>query len=113
MSHIHSGHTGNPSEGLFGEVISSYTDAQAREDGVLIAFPGPGRINRVTRAVFDRFTESMGVGVTNVNPLVAAMEYMLTVEVDDGWRTAHYGGKALWLIPNEVGGLTLMFPEDY
>jgi len=29
----------------------------------------------------------------------------------DGWRD--YQGKRLWLIPNEVGGLTLMFQEDY
>ena len=32
---------------------------------------------------------------------------------DDGWRVGEYRGKRLWLIPNEVRGLTLMFPEDY
>ncbi len=46
-----------------------------------------------------------------------AIRYMLTVEVDGGSRTANYRGKALskalWLLPNEVGGFTLMFPEDY
>ena len=62
MSHIHSGHTDNPSEELFGEVISSYTDCEAVEDGFLVALTGPGGINRVTRAVFDHFTQSMGVG---------------------------------------------------
>lgn len=33
----------------------------------------------------------------------------------DSWRVGtHEGkGKDLWLVPNEVGGLTLMFPEDY
>ena len=32
---------------------------------------------------------------------------------DDGWRVGEYDGKKLWLIPNENGGLTLMFPSDY
>jgi hypothetical protein len=96
-------HKQGESHELFGEIISSYTDRQAVEDGVLVAFPGPGRINRVTRTVFDHFTEEMGIGVANVGPLTQAMEHMLTVEIDDGWRTANYRGKDLWLIPNEVG----------
>jgi hypothetical protein len=39
--------------------------------------------------------------------------YMLTAETDDGWRIGNSQGKALWLISNEVGGLTLMFLEHY
>ena len=113
MSYTHDQKPWSSSEELFGEVISSYTDRQAVEDGVLVDFPGPGRINRVTRAVFDHFTEEMGVGMTNVGPLTQAMEHMLTVEIDNGWRTGDFRGKDLWLIPNEVGGFTLMFPEDY
>ncbi len=113
MSYTNDHRPETESDALFGEVISSYTDREAVEDGVLVALAGPGRINRVTRAVFDHFTQSMGVGVTNITPLLEAMRHMLTVELDDGWRTADYRGKALWLIPNEVGGLTLMFPEDY
>ena len=101
------------SDKLFGEVISTYTDREAVEDGVLVALVGPGGINRVTRTVFDHFVEELGIGVTNITPLIQAMEHMLTVEVDGGWRTANYRGKALWLLPNEVGGFTLMFPEDY
>ena len=38
---------------------------------------------------------------------------MMDLEPDRGWRTGCYRGWNLWLIPNEVGGLTLMFPEDY
>jgi hypothetical protein len=109
MSHIHSGHTDNPSEDLFGEVISSYTDREAVEDGFLAAIAGPGGVNRVTRAVFDHFTEVMGAGVTNITPLRDAIRHMLTLEIDDGWRTGNYQGKALWLIPNEVGGFTSCF----
>src|SRR5439155_17312159 len=42
------------------DVISVYTDAEALEDGVLVAVTGPGGVNRVTRAVFDHFTEPLG-----------------------------------------------------
>ena len=107
-------------EGLFddAEVISVYTDAQAVEDGFLAAIAGPGGVNRVTRAVFDYFTEPFGSSpitgtVTNLSPLTDAIRAMLAIEPDDGWRTGDYQGKRLWLIPNEVRGLTLMFPEDY
>jgi hypothetical protein len=34
-------------------------------------------------------------------------------EDEDGWRKGTVDGRELWLVPNEVGGLTLMFPEDY
>ena len=40
-------------------IIDSYTDAQALEDGVLVAMDALP-VNRVTRAVFDHFTHPMG-----------------------------------------------------
>ena len=99
-------------------VIFAYTDTQALDDGVLVAIRY-GPVNRVTRAVFDHFTASMGSSpvtgpVTDVGRLMRAVETMLRLEADgDGWRTGSYDGKTLWLTPNEVGGLTLMFPEDW
>ncbi len=110
MSYTHDEKPENLSDDLFGEVIDSYTDRDALEDGFLAAIDGPGGVNRVTRAVFDHFAQEMGPGVTNITPLMDAIRYMLTVEVD---RTGHFQGKALWRLPNEVGGYTLMFPEDY
>jgi len=103
---------------FFGEPISVYTDAQGLEDGFLVAVPGPSGVNRVTRAVFDHFVEPMGTSpitgpVTDITPLMDAIRAMLQVPPDDGWRAGEYRGKRLWLIPNEVRGLTLMFPEDY
>ena len=97
---------------------STYTDQQALQDGVLVAVPGDGGVNRVTRAMFDHFTEALGTSpitgtVTNIGPLMDAIRDMLQINPIDGWRTGTYEGKALWLIPNELGGLTLMFPEDY
>jgi len=108
----------NQTDEFFGEPISTYTDQQAIADGALVAVPGEGGVNRVTRAVFDHFTESVGTSpitgaVANIGRLLDANRAMLAIEPDDGWRTGDYRGMRLWLIPNEVGGLTLMFPEDY
>ena len=100
------------------EVISRYTDAQALEDGVLVAVPF-APVNRVTRSVFDHFARPIGTtpatgAVIDITPVRKVIETMLAVEADEGgWRSGTYEGKDLWLIPNEVKGLTLMFPEDY
>jgi hypothetical protein len=100
-------------------VIFEYTDRQAVEDGVLVPVSGEGGVNRITRAVFDCFTERIGTSpitgpVTNIGPLMDAIRAMLGIKPDaDGWRTGAYRGKELWLLPNETGGLTLMLPEDY
>ncbi len=70
-------------------VIVEYSDKQALEDGVLVSVPGEGKVNRVTRAVFDHFTEPMGSTprtgeVTDITPLQDA-----------------------------IRGFTLLFPDDY
>jgi hypothetical protein len=99
-------------------VISSYTDAEAVEDGFLVAWDDL-QVNRVTRAVFDHFTRPMGSSpltgvVTDITPLRGVVQTMLAVKADaDGWRVGTHEGKELWLVPNEVSGLTVMFPEDY
>jgi hypothetical protein len=99
-------------------VIYSYTDAQALEDGVLVAMDSLP-VNRVTRAVFDLFTRPMGTSpqsgvVIDITPLRRVIQAMLKVEADaDGWREDTYVNMQLWLVPNEVNGLTLMFSEDW
>ena len=99
--------------------IVAYTDAQALADGALVAFSGEGGVNRITRAVFDHFAKPMGSSpatgqVTDITPIQDAIRAMLKVEPDkDGWRTGTHQGKELWLVPNEVRGLTLLFPDDY
>jgi hypothetical protein len=103
----------------FGEVISSYTDREAVEDGVLVPWDGPGKVNRITRAVFDTFTTELGSSpitgsVTDISELRKAVGTMLERTPDEGgWRTGKYREWELWLLPNEIGGLTLMFPSDY
>jgi hypothetical protein len=100
-------------------IIVSYTDREAVADGVLVSVPGDGRVNRVTRSVFDHFARPMGDSsltgpVTNISPLMDAIRAMLKIPADeDGWRTGDYQGQKLWLLPNEVGGFTLMYPDDY
>jgi hypothetical protein len=95
-------------------VIYAYTDEQALEDGVLVAVLG-GKVNRVTRAVFDHFSQPLlntpvASLITDSTKVVKAIEFMSKLEADsDGWRTGTYEGKELWLVPNEVEGLTLMF----
>src|SRR5713226_4687434 len=106
----------NPRDDLFGEPISVYTDAQALDDGVLVAVPGEGGVNRVTRTVFDRFAKASGDASSDtfdLTPLLDAIRAMLCINPRDEWRVGEHQGTTLWLIPNEVGGLTLMFPEDY
>jgi hypothetical protein len=99
-------------------VIFAYTDREAVDDGVLVAVQR-GPVNRVTRAVFDHFTKPMGESsltgpVTDVTRLMAVLDQVLKLEADgDGWRTSTVEGLTLWLVPNEVQGLTLMFPEDW
>jgi len=100
-------------------VIVEYSDQQAVEDGVLVSVSGEGKVNRVTRAVFDHFTRPLESSpatdqVNDITRLQDAIRALLKVEPDqDAWRTGTYVGKELWLIPNEVGGLTLLFPDDY
>ena len=101
------------------EVVFAYSDAQALADGVLIAIPGPGPVNRVTQAVFAHFTERIDASkltgpVVDLTPVRAIIRQMLEIPSDaDGWRTSTVQGRTLWLVPNEVKGLTLMFPSDY
>jgi len=100
------------------DVIFSYTDAEALADGVLVSVDA-SPVNRVTRAVFDHFARPLGSsGITgpviDVTPLRRVVEAMLALEPGQGgWRCGPYEGKELWLVPNEVEGLTLMFPADY
>src|SRR5436309_10014128 len=81
------------------EVIFTYTDAQAVEDGVLVAVPF-APVNRVTRAVFDHFARPMGTSpatgaVIDITPVRKVIETMLAVEPDDGWRSGAFEGKDL------------------
>lgn len=107
--------------------IYVYTDAQALADGVLVSVAGLPittihgyRVNRVTRAVWETYTQLMGrsrltrpvVDVTGlIDTLNAVIDKGTTGPGDTLVGTAP-DGRTLWCEPNEVGGYTAMFPED-
>ena len=118
------------------EVISTYTDADALEDGQIIDLSGGRLVSdrvderrgaRVTLGLFSVFHAmaerkgETGKDADETARIACALMFraMLRKPADpDGWRTseARQDGESIgqvWLIPNEVGGLTLMRPEDY
>ena len=100
------------------KIIFEYTDWQAIEDGVLVEV-SCGAVKRVASAVFYHFARPMEkspdeLEAFDITPVAAAIRAVLGVTADkDGWRQCTHEGKELWLVPNEVHGLTLMFPDDY
>jgi len=97
------------------EIVSSYPDQEAVDDGVLVVVQGEGRVNRVTRAIFDKYTEELGGGaVTDCTSLLNdIIPHMVALPKDREWRVGEWEKVKLWLLPNEVDGYTLMFPSDY
>ncbi len=97
------------------EIVSRYPDQEAVDDGVLVVVNGEGRVNRVTRAVFDKYTEELGGGVVRdcTKLLNDIIPHMVAQPVDREWRVGEWEQVKLWLLPNEVNGYTLMFPSDY
>jgi hypothetical protein len=128
MSYTNDHQPDNMSDDLFGEVISSYTDAEAVEDGFLVElrtgvafqnFP----VNRMTRHLFDElqpFVEAetpLFDGDFN-RALASILRTKCSFATGDPGNTGEIGDiyripPNLWLVRNEVGGFTLMFPEDY
>jgi hypothetical protein len=130
MSHIPSGQTETPADDLFGEVIDSYTDREAVEDGFLadlgqfprVSFLGLP-VNRMTGHLFDdlkpfldsdadddaeKFGLALGA-VLRTKCRFAQGDPGNTGEIGDIYRIP----PNLWLVRNEVGGWTAMYPEDY
>jgi hypothetical protein len=64
-----------------------------------------GRDSRTAKRVYEN---NEGGGIHKVNVADTATEIVGLVE-----RELPGGTRTLWLIPNELGGVTLMFPEDY
>jgi hypothetical protein len=128
MSHIPSGQAENPAEDLFGEVIDSYTDAQALGDGVLVELYMPARfqefpINRMTRHLFDDLAPFVEAEASLFNEdLSRALASILVTKCSFAQGDPGNSGEIgdiyrippnLWLVRNEVGGWTAMHPEDY
>jgi hypothetical protein len=118
-------------EEMFGEPIDVYTDTDALEDGTLvdlaqftdIRFRGRP-INRMTRHLYDDlepFAKSAADTLYDGN-LGSAFGCLFATrtrfaEGDPGNRgevgDIYTIPPKLWLVRNEVGGWTAMYPEDY
>ena len=109
-------------------IISTYTDEQAVEDGVLVDIGANVRflglpVNRMTGHLFDDlkpfveaesplFDGNFGKALASIlrtKCQLAQSSPDNTGEVGDIWRIP----PNLWLVKNEVGGWTAMHPEDY
>jgi hypothetical protein len=115
---------------LFGEVISTYTDADALDDGAVVdlrpftrvSFRGLP-INRMTRHLFDDlkpFLEADAEGDAKEFGLAlgSVLHTKCSFAQGDPGNTGEIGDiyripPKLWLVRNEVGGWTAMYPEDY
>ncbi len=128
MSYIHDQQPEGESDELFGEVISSYTDAEAVEDGVLVELYKPARfqefpINRMTRHLFDGLEPFVEAEASFFNgDLSRALASILKTKCGFAQGDPGNNGEIgdiytippkLWLVRNEVGGWTAMYPEDY
>ena len=111
-------------EDFWGKPISIYTDADAQEDGILIDVSGFGVkfngrvINRVTVGA------DLAIGLQKKETATAKnnLQFIADNASFDGkgetaWGIfepdARLGNEKFWLIPNEVGGYTLMLPSEY
>jgi hypothetical protein len=116
-------------------VVYSYTDEDAVRDGVLVRTDGllPCPFNRVTRAVWEAFTQPVGkmpqglggspvINTTKLSQLGEAVNRKYKAgELTEGWVILEFEGQKIWAMPNgtvfsaarPVEGWTIMFPEDY
>ena len=115
---------------LFGEVISTYTDDDALDDGILVdltqfanvrfaGFP----VNRMTSHLFEDLKPFFDVAPqSDAKQFGQALGSMLLTKCKlasgDPGNTGEIGDICtippnLWLVRNEVGGWTAMYPEDY
>lgn len=101
-------------------VISSYTDEDAIEDGVLVR-PFPEKAPKILfTAAVHAAIEAVNDGRTYAQkaiPLILDAARIVGRRVNDRlWTEGLEGnvtGQDLWIGRNGLGGLTLMFPSDY
>src|SRR5437588_11470118 len=128
MSYINDPQPERSSDDLFGEVISTYTDAEAIDDGFLVelhpaaAFLGLP-INRMTRHLFDDLQPALHLADSAFleeisQALASILRTKCAFAQGDPGNTGEIGDiytipPNLWLVRNEVGGWPGMYPADY
>jgi len=119
---------GSSPEDFFGEPISVYTDAEAVEDGVLVDIGARARflgfpVNRMTGNLFEDLkpfaeAETPLFEGDFADALASILRTKCQLAKGDPGNTGEIGDMYtlppnLWLVRNEVGGWTAMYPEDY
>ena len=116
-------------EEVFGDVIDAYTDADAIEDGTLVdltqfldvRFHGR-RINRMTRHLFEQFRTMLDDEEGDAKKFGLRLKWIFRTKMTFAQESPGNAGLVgdvvtippnLWLVLNEVGGWTAMYPEDY
>lgn len=109
---------------FWGEIISTYTDADAQADGIFTDISdhqvkfNEKIINRITIGV----TNALEVG--NIEPETFRHHlHFIAINSDydgdgaDAWGVFQindrFENERFWLVPNEVEGYTLMLPSEY
>jgi len=128
MSYTNDQQPESQSPDVFGEVIYAYTDRDAVEDGFLVELHMPARflefpINRMTRHLFDDLAPFVEAKAAPFNgdlsrALASILQTKCSFAQGDPGNTGEIGDihripPNLWLVRNEVGGWTAMYPEDY
>ena len=116
-------------EEVFGEVIDAYTDIDAIEDGILVDLTQfmdvrfhARPINRMTRHLFDDFKSMLDNAEGDAKKFGYRLKWIFRTKMSFAEESPGNAGIAgdivtippnLWLVRNEVGGWTAMYPEDY
>ena len=120
-------------EDLFGGEIYRYTDDQAIDDGILVPFKVESKDtrHRITRNALDTlasYYRNHGYAAyqerdftrfffAELLPLIphAHETYCAgsILETNYDFSTSTRDDQVLWYVPNELGGVTMMLPEDY
>ena len=102
------------------EIISMYTDDQAVSDGVLAdissfnIFLDGKPVNRITGYLYDELMRSVCHDTQKLRSVLKTKLSLAAMPKDDPQDGYFYLVPLnLWAVRNEVGGYTLMFPEDY
>lgn len=109
---------------FWGEPISIYTDADAQEDGILVDVADLGV--KFNDKIINRLTvgATLATALKEKQPATAKnnLQFIADKSTFDGdgadsWgifeANPKLGNEKFWLVPNEVGGYTLMLPDEY
>jgi len=103
-------------------IISRYADQDGIDDGLLIDIGSFGlflsgkRVNRMTRNLFEKlrpFIKDDEKPMLSLKRILKTKIEMARITPDNPDGYMYILPPNLWAVLNEVGGYTLMLPEDY